>query len=81
MDIITIIGTLGAAIILIFFLLNQFKVVSIDNIWYDSGNALGSGVLIVYAYLLDSVPFLILNAIWFLFSFRDVIIYFSKRSG
>lgn len=79
MDITTIIGASGAGIILIFFLLNQFKIVSIDNIWYDSGNAVGSGVLIVYAYLLDSVPFLVLNVIWFLFSFKDVVIYFSKR--
>ena len=79
MDITTIIGASGAGIILIFFLLNQFKIVSIDNIWYDSGNAVGSGVLIVYAYLLGSVPFLVLNVIWFLFSFKDVVIYFSKR--
>lgn len=79
MDVTTLIGIIGAGIILVFFLLNQFRILSVDNIWYDSGNTLGSGALIVYAYLLGSVPFLILNAVWFLFSFKDVIVFFARR--
>lgn len=79
-DIVTIIGTAGAGIILIFFLLNQLKLFSVDNIWYDSANLLGSGLLILYSILIDSIPFLILNIVWFLFSFKDVIVYFTKRS-
>jgi len=80
MDITTIIGVIGAGIILVFFLLNQFKVLSVDNVWYDLANAVGSGFLMVYAYLLESLPFLILNLVWFLFSFKDVVVFFARRS-
>lgn len=80
MDITTIIGASGAGIILLFFLLNQFKILSVDNVWYDLANTAGSALLIVYSFLLDSIPFLVLNIVWFLFSFKDVIVYFTKRS-
>lgn len=80
MDITTLIGVIGAGVILVFFLLNQFKVMAAENIWYDAGNTLGSGFLIVYAYLLGSLPFLILNVVWFLFSFKDVVVFFARRS-
>jgi len=79
MDIITLIGIIGAGVILAFFLLNQFNVLTVESIWYDAGNMLGSGFLLVYAYLLDSIPFLILNAVWFLFSFKDVAVYFARH--
>lgn len=79
MDITTIIGVIGAGIILVFFLLNQFNVLTVESVWYDAGNMVGSGFLLVYAYLLGSIPFLILNAVWFLFSFKDVVVYFARR--
>ncbi|MDO8664795.1 MAG: hypothetical protein Q7K44_04615 [Candidatus Liptonbacteria bacterium] len=69
---ITLIGTAGASIILFFFLLNQFHKIDRDSIWYDIGNFIGSGLLVVYAYLLSSIPFLILNAVWALVSLRDI---------
>lgn len=69
---ITIIGSLGATIILIFFLLNQFHKISIDSIWYDVFNFLGSLLLVIYAYLLSSWPFFVLNIIWATFSLKDI---------
>lgn len=68
-----IIGTLGAAIILIAFLLSQFKIWNQDNVWYDLLNFVGSLLLVVYAVLLKSYPFLILNTIWGLVSLKDVV--------
>lgn len=73
MDTTTLIGILGATIILITFLLNQFGRLSAESRWYDGLNALGSLLLIVYAYILWSIPFMILNSVWFLVSLRDVI--------
>jgi hypothetical protein len=73
MDTTTIVGILGATIILITFLLNQFGRLSAESRWYDGLNALGSLLLIVYAYILWSIPFMILNSVWFLVSLRDVI--------
>jgi hypothetical protein len=72
MDTTTLIGILGATIILITFLLNQFGRLSAESRWYDGLNALGSLLLIVYAYILWSIPFMILNSVWFLVSLRDV---------
>lgn len=75
---ITFVGSSGAFIILVFFLLNQLNKIKNDNIWYDIGNFIGSLLLVIYAYLLYSVPFFILNMIWAMFSFRDIIIDIKK---
>lgn len=70
---ITAIGATGAAIILIFFILNELHKISNDSLWYDVGNFLGSFLLLVYAYLLGSIPFLILNTVWAAFSLKEII--------
>jgi hypothetical protein len=69
-----IIGLFGSAIILIFFLLEQTHKISNESIWYDGGNFIGSALLVVYAILLSSIPFLILNGVWAIFSLKDVFI-------
>lgn len=74
-----IIGVLGATIILIFFILEQSHKISNDSFWYDFGNFIGSALLVVYGYLLSSIPFMILNTVWAIFSFKDIVIYFSKK--
>lgn len=73
------IGVLGAGIILLFFVLNELGKISHKNFWYDAGNMIGSGLLIIYAYLLGSIPFLILNVVWFIVSLRDVL--FQERKN
>ena len=78
MDTLTLIGILGTSIILISFLLNQFGKWSTDSRSYDIANALGSLILIVYALKLSSIPFMILNGVWFAVSFRDVLLSFGK---
>ena len=79
MDLVTILGIVGAVIILVFFLLNQFKLMSVDSVWYDAGNLIGSVILFAYAWLIGSVPFLIINGVWALFSLRDVVIDITRR--
>ena len=71
MDTTTLIGSTGAAIILIAFFLNQTHKLSQDSLKYDVSNLIGSGLLVIYAVLLSSVPFAILNGVWFLVSLRD----------
>lgn len=75
----TIIGIAGATLILIAFLLNQFGKLSNKNILYDFINFVGSGLMVVYAIMLSSIPFLILNIVWAGVSLKDVIKYLSKR--
>lgn len=67
-----LIGTSGAALILLAFILNQLHYWSDEDLIYDLCNLVGSGLLIWYSLLLDSTPFLILNSIWALVSLRDV---------
>ena len=68
-----IIGIIGAAIILICFLLNQFHKLNRDSFIYDFCNLIGSTILIYYAYLIWSVPFMVLNGVWAVVSLKDVI--------
>ncbi|MEY2665024.1 MAG: hypothetical protein RLZZ480_129 [Candidatus Parcubacteria bacterium] len=79
MDTVTILGVLGTGIILISFVLNQFGQWSTKSRSYDAANAIGSLILVGYAIALGSVPFMVLNGVWFAVSFRDVIRSFGKK--
>ena len=62
-----LIGILGMLFILIGFILDEFyKNWQQDTIRYNLVNVLGAGLLIYYAFTLDSWPFMILNGVWFL---------------
>lgn len=73
MDIPTIIGIIGAAAILIGFVLNRMRVLETESISYDSINAFGGLLLIIYALLIGSYPFAVLNVVWFVFAIQNVI--------
>lgn len=68
-----IIGTLGAAVILIGFLLNQRKILHEDDLAYDIINAVGGCLLILYAIDGRAWPFVILNGVWTLYSLIDIV--------
>ena len=73
MDYVTIIGVLGAAIILIAFLANQFGKLTAESRLYDGLNFFGALLLVVYAYLLESYPFLVLNLVWMCSALWDLL--------
>jgi len=73
-DNVTIIGIVGSTIILVAFLLNQVNKWSSASLMYDVSNAVGSSLLVLYAYLINSYPFMILNTVWFLSAFWDILI-------
>lgn len=60
------------------FLLNQIGKVDKDDFSYDLLNAMGAGLLILYAFLIKSWPFFVLNLIWALISAKDVIVDVKK---
>jgi len=78
MDTPTIIGSIGSAIILILFILNQLNKLKNDNFYYDLFNLVGSLMLMYYAIALNSLPFVILDLVWALFSLKDVILKLLK---
>ena len=74
-----IIGTTGAAIILIFFVLNELHKVDRDSLIYDLGNLIGGGLLLSYAIMISSWPFAVLNVAWTLVALRDAIMGLAKK--
>lgn len=79
MDPLTLIGITGAVILLIFFLLSQFKRIHVDHLAYDIANFVGALLLFVYAASIESIPFLLTNGVWGAFSLRDVIVRLVKK--
>ena len=58
-------GMIGVLCILIAFLLDEFyKKINAETVPYNLLNILGSGLLIYYAYTLESWPFVVLNGVW-----------------
>lgn len=76
----TIIGTLGALIILIAFVLNQLEKWKDDYLIYDVFNFVGGVLLIIYAVILSSYPFAVLNFVWAALSLRDVFLDVKRSS-
>lgn len=73
MDFITFIGVFGAFLLLVAFIENEYKKFKTNSLAYDLLNLIGAGLLTIYAYLLGSVPFLILEGIWALVALKDVV--------
>jgi hypothetical protein len=71
--IILTIGFIGAFLILIAFILNQTNKWDDGFFKYDLTNCIGSLLLVIYGVLSKAWPFVILNGVWFLVSFRDSI--------
>jgi len=74
-----IVGFVGMFLILLAFFMNQTRRWKTENPVYDVINFIGALLLIVYSYLIKSWPFLILNLVWLIVSFREAIIDIKKR--
>jgi hypothetical protein len=79
MDSTTLIGVSGAAVILIAFLLSQFHKWENSYLIYEFFNFVGSALLVTYAVLLSSYPFMVLNTVWGLVSLYYVIADFRRN--
>jgi len=69
----SVIGAVGGGIILVAYLLELFQRIDPYNKFFLSANIIGSALLTYYAYLLDSIPFIILNVAWVLGSIYELI--------
>lgn len=64
MDTTLIIGSTGAAILLIGFVLEQQGIITDKSFPYEEINIVGSGLLGWYAAVLGSWPFVVLEGVW-----------------
>lgn len=71
--IVTAVGFTGMLMILIAFFMNQTHRWKADSVIYDAFNSVGGLLMVVYAFAIQSWPFLVLNAIWTIVSVRDVV--------
>ncbi|MBW6451313.1 MAG: hypothetical protein K0B02_01105 [DPANN group archaeon] len=63
---IEIIGILGMFLILSAFLLDELNTkIDRDSVLYNVINCVGAAFLTYYAYSINSIPFIVLNVIWF----------------
>jgi hypothetical protein len=69
----TIIGFIGAMVLLVAFLLNQIGRWQTKDFEYDFINLIGAALLSVYAWQIGSMPLIILFVIWTMFSLKDVL--------
>ncbi len=76
--IIELIGIVGAFIILFAFLMIQMQKWKDDDLIYDLTNAVGGLLLIIYAVIIRSYPFIVINLVWFVVSVWDVIGYYKN---
>ncbi len=74
------IGSLGATLILIAFVLGQLHVWNDTYFIYDLLNLVGSIFLVIYAWQGNSWPFLVLNSVWGIVSAKDVVTDFVRNS-
>ena len=70
--IIEIIGFIGMFLILFAFIMNQLNKWDSNALIYDLFNSMGGLMLITYALMIKSYPFLILNVVWTVVSIKDV---------
>jgi len=80
MDKTTLIGASGATIILIAFILNQIGKWKNEYFIYDLFNLIGSVLLVTYAVILASYPFMVLNFVWGAVSIRDIFVDIIRNS-
>jgi hypothetical protein len=60
----TVIGSVGVALLLLAFLLNLFRVLSADGYPYTLLNLVGAGLACYSSYLIEFVPFVVLEGAW-----------------
>ncbi len=78
-DFVVIIGIIGMLFLLSAFVGNMFKRISPDSILYNALNIAGCGLLVYYALVLNSIPFLILEGVWGLFAVYNIFVVFKKK--
>lgn len=60
----TLIGSLGVALLLVAFLMNVLKVMRADSYAYTWLNLVGATLACYSSYLIDFMPFVVLEGVW-----------------
>jgi len=67
-------GLIGAALVLMAFIMNQLGKWQANNFSYDLTNFTGSVILLIYATVTKAYPFAILYLVWTFVSLKDILV-------
>lgn len=73
------IGFTGVAILLLAFLLNLLKKIPANSLLYIVMNIIGAGLACLASWMIDYMPFVVLEATWMVVSVFALIGYFRKK--
>lgn len=79
MTIIEALGFVSALAALFAFVANERDILKNDSVWYDLLNFLAGIGLIIYAFSIHALPFLLINGVWTFVSGMDLFKYAQKR--
>lgn len=68
-----ILATAGVTILLIAFLLQILKVISVESNWYSLMNLVGAALAGISAWMISFMPFVVLESFWVLVSLFNLI--------
>lgn len=74
-----IIGSAGVLILLLAFALNLLNKISRESLSYILMNIAGAGLACYASYLINYIPFIILEAVWTLVSVMALLNYYRKK--
>jgi hypothetical protein len=73
MDVATLIGSLGVALLLLAFFLNLFKFIAQDGFAYIGMNVTGAALACWSSWIIAFMPFVILEAVWCAVAFAALV--------
>jgi hypothetical protein len=73
MDVATLIGSLGVALLLLAFFLSLFKFIAQDGFAYIGMNVAGAGLACWSSWIIAFIPFIILEAAWCMVAFAALL--------
>ena len=74
-----IIGSVGVSVLLLAFVLNLLNKISRENIIYILMNCIGGALACFASYLIQYIPFIILEAVWTLVSLAALLKFYKNK--
>jgi hypothetical protein len=68
-----ILATAGVTILLVAFLLQILKVIKVESNWYSLMNLVGAALAGISAWMINFMPFVILESVWVVVSLFNLI--------
>ena len=78
MELSIIFGSIGVSLLLLAFFLNLFKLLKQDTIAYVLMNVIGAGMSCYASFMIDYIPFVILEGTWSLVALIGLIVLIKK---